>query len=167
MLAFFFFKKSALFDKNSTLLKVIAWDLLALFTVSRCVWNVVSQLLQISHKSEKWKWRYNLSTWRHRQFFCCCCCCHSCVSLAKVSHWSRIHVNIITSSRVMKFFLYDGLTRNPQTRNFPVWVLPNIWRLGKSATPDLTGMSLMKSYLMLQNGMVIDFNVSDLLRENQ
>ena len=99
--------------------------------------------------------------------FFCCCCCRSCISLAKVSHWSRIHVNIITSSRVMKFFLYDRLTRNPQTRNFPVWVLPNIWRLGKSATPDLTGMSLMKSYLMLQNGMVIDFNVSDLLRENQ
>ena len=26
-------------------------------------------------------------------------------------------------------FVYKGLTRNPETDNTPVWVLPNIWRL--------------------------------------
>ena len=52
------------------------------------------------------------------------------VSLVKFSYWSKIHVNIITGSGIMTIFFYKGLTRNPEIGNTPVWVLPNIWRLG-------------------------------------
>ena len=51
------------------------------------------------------------------------------VSLVRFSYWSKFHVNIITGSGVMTAFFYRGLTRNPEIRNTPVWVLPNIWRL--------------------------------------
>ena len=53
------------------------------------------------------------------------------VSLVKFSYWSKFRNNIITSSRVMIIFFYKGLTRNPEIGNTPVWVLPNIWRLGQ------------------------------------
>ena len=53
------------------------------------------------------------------------------VSLVKFSYWSKFHVNIITGSEIMTIFFYKGLTRNPEIGNTPVWVLPNIWRLGQ------------------------------------
>ena len=53
------------------------------------------------------------------------------VSLAKFSYWSTFHVNIVISSGIMTIFFYKGLTRNPEIGNTPVWVLPNIWRLGR------------------------------------
>ena len=37
----------------------------------------------------------------------------------------------ITGSGVMTISFCLGLTRNPETRNTPVWVLSNIWRLGR------------------------------------
>ena len=49
----------------------------------------------------------------------------------KLSYWSKFHVNIITGSGVMTISFYKGLTRNPEIGNTPVWVLPNIWRLGR------------------------------------
>ena len=45
-----------------------------------------------------------------------------CVSLIKFSYWFKFHVNIMTVS--------IGMTRNSEIGNTPVWVLPNIWRLG-------------------------------------
>ena len=59
-------------------------------------------------------------------FFCRCF-----VSLVKFSYWSKFHVNIITGSVVTTIFFYKGLTRNPKIGNTLVWVLPNIWRLGR------------------------------------
>ena len=53
------------------------------------------------------------------------------VSLVKFSYCSKFHVNIITGSGIMTIFFYKGLTRNPEIGNTPVWVLPNIWRLGQ------------------------------------
>ena len=53
------------------------------------------------------------------------------VFLVKFSYWSKFHVNIITGSGIMKIFFYKGLTRNPKIGNIRVWVLPNIWRLGR------------------------------------
>ena len=44
---------------------------------------------------------------------------------------SSLFINIITGSRIMSIFFYKGLTRNPEIRNNPVLVLPNIWRLGQ------------------------------------
>ena len=52
-------------------------------------------------------------------------------SLVKFSYWSKIHVNIITASGIMTIFFYKGLTRNPNIGSTPVWVLHNIWRLGR------------------------------------
>ena len=60
------------------------------------------------------------------KFFWCCF-----VSLVKFSYWSKFHVNIITGSGVMTIFFYKGLIRNPEIGNTPVWVLPNIWILGR------------------------------------
>ena len=56
-------------------------------------------------------------------------CCFS--SLVKFSYLSKFHVNIITSSGVMTISFCKRLTRNPEIGNIPVWVLPNIWRLGQ------------------------------------
>ena len=53
-----------------------------------------------------------------------------CVSLVKFSYWSKFHANIITGSGIMAILFYKGLTRNPIIGNSPLWVLPNIWRLG-------------------------------------
>ena len=66
-----------------------------------------------------------MPSWRHRQFFWCCF-----VSLGKFSYWSKFHVNIITSSRVLAIFFHKGLTKNLEIGNIPVWLLSNIWRLG-------------------------------------
>ena len=52
-------------------------------------------------------------------------------SLVKFSYWSKIHVNIITASGIMAIFFCKGLTRNPDIGSTPIWVLPNIWRLGR------------------------------------
>ena len=53
------------------------------------------------------------------------------VSLVNFSHWSKFHVNIITSSGIMTVFFYKGLTRNQVIGNTSVWVLPSIWRMGQ------------------------------------
>ena len=63
-------------------------------------------------------------TWHHRQFFWSCF-----IYLVNFSYWSKFHINIITGSGVMTISFYKGLTRNPEIRNTPIWVLPNIWRL--------------------------------------
>ena len=43
--------------------------------------------------------------------------------------WSKFHVNIMAGSGSMIIFVYEGLTKNLEIRNNPVWFLPNIWRL--------------------------------------
>ena len=53
------------------------------------------------------------------------------ISLVKFSYWSKFHVNIINGSGVMTIVFYKRLTRNPEIGNTTVWVLPNIWRLGR------------------------------------
>ena len=54
------------------------------------------------------------------------------VSLVNFSYYSKVHVNIITSSGVMTIFFCKELTRNPEIGNTPEIprVLPNIWKLG-------------------------------------
>ena len=53
------------------------------------------------------------------------------VFLVKFSFWSKFHVSIITGSGVMTISFYMWLTRNLEIGNTHVWVLPNIWRLGR------------------------------------
>ena len=55
----------------------------------------------------------------------------SVVSLVMFSYWSKFHVNIITGSGVVAISFYKGMTRNPEIGNTPIWVFPNIWRLGQ------------------------------------
>ena len=57
----------------------------------------------------------------HRQVFLV-----SRFSLVKFSYSTKFHVVIITESGVF----YKGLARNPESGNTPVWVFPNIRRLG-------------------------------------
>ena len=89
------------------------------------LWNLASELLQIGCKLEKCQWRYNFMTWGYRKFFW-----PHFIFLVNFSYWSKFHVNIITGSGVITIFFYKRLIRNPEIRNTPIWVLPNIWRLG-------------------------------------
>ena len=53
------------------------------------------------------------------------------VSLVNFGFCSKFHVNIITGSGVKTILFYKGLTRNPEIGNTPVWVLPDMCRLGQ------------------------------------
>ena len=44
---------------------------------------------------------------------------------------AQVSCNITTGSGIMAIFFYKGLTRIPEIGNTPVWVLHNIWRLGR------------------------------------
>ena len=48
-----------------------------------------------------------------------------------VSYWFKFDVNIIIGYIVNAIYFYKALTRNPEIGNVPVWVLPNICRLGQ------------------------------------
>ena len=61
---------------------------------------------------------------------------------------SKFHVNIIIGSWVMAIYFYKGLTRNPETGNTLIWVLPNIWRLRQVRN---TKFGTNVSYKMLLN----------------
>ena len=89
-----------------------------------CVGNAASGLPKIGQKSGNWQWRHNFPTWWHRPIFLTLI-----VPLVKFRYWSKFYVNIITGSGIMTIFFYKGLTRNPEIRNNPVWVLPYTWRL--------------------------------------
>ena len=67
------------------------------------------------------------------------------VSLVKFSYCSKFHVNIITGSRIVTIFFYKGLTRNPETGNTPVWVLPKIWRLGTKFGTNVSNRMLLNA----------------------
>ena len=54
---------------------------------------------------------------------------HYFVCLVNLSHWSKLHVNIIAASGIMTVFFYMGLTSNLKIRNNFVRVLSIPWRL--------------------------------------
>ena len=90
------------------------------------------------------------------------------VSLVKIRYWLKFHVNITTVSGITTTFFYNGLTRNPEIGNIPVWVLSNIWRLWEvMKMNNLARMTLIECYWMLQNSSVTASTVFELLRENQ
>ena len=80
-----------------------------------------------------------------------------CVYFVNFSYWSKFYVNAITGSRVMTIFLHKGLTRNPEIGNTPVWVLPNIWRLGQVRETKFSKNTPNEFYWMLQNATVTAF----------
>ena len=139
-----FSKKLAFFVQKIPLLKAIVWELWDLLVlISAFVrWKVtVTQNIifadsvfrirppDCSKLTKNPKNENNVTIFRHDvnvKFSMSCF-----VSLIKFSYWSRFHVNIITGSGIMTILFYKGLTRNPEFWNTPVWVLPNIWRLGQ------------------------------------
>ena len=56
------------------------------------------------------------------------------VLIVKFSYSSKFHVNIITSSWIMTI----SFIRNPEIENTSVWVLPNIWKLGRIRNTKLS-----------------------------
>ena len=73
----------------------------------------------------------------------------------------------MTGSGVVTIFVYKRLTRNREIGNTPVWVLPNIWKLGRVKDTKFGTNVSDKNLLKLQNGRVAALTVSELLRENQ
>ena len=87
------------------------------------------------------------------------------VSLVKFSYCSKFYVNIIIDSGVLTIFLYQGLTRNQEMRNTTVWVLRNIWRLGRVRDTKFGTNVSNEMLLNAANTRVTAFTVSELLRE--
>ena len=79
-----------------------------------------------------------------------------------------VKFSCITGSGVMPIFFYKGLIRNREIGNTHIWVLRNIWRLGRvKGTKFGTNVSLKKCYWMLQSARVTAFTVFELLKKNQ
>ena len=151
MLKIFKFCFQVLYGKRLLLLKTYFCRL--------CVRNPASGLLKLAKIRKMTMTSQFFDMTSTSQFFWCCF-----VSLVNFSYWSKFHVNIITDSRIMTIFFYKGLTRNPEIGNTPVWVLPNIWRLGWVRD---TKFDMNVYNKMLLNARVTAFTVSKLLRENQ
>ena len=80
-------------------------------------------------------------------------------------YWSKVHVNIITGSRVMTIFIYNGLIGNleiPLSEFFPI---SKDWR--KLGILNLARIFLMKCYWMLEKHRVTAFTICELSRKNQ
>ena len=88
------------------------------------------------------------------------------VSIVKFSYWSKFHVNIITGSGITTIFFYKGLTRNPEIGNKPVWVLPNIWRLGWVTDTKFDTNISNRMLLNAAKCQVTAFNAFELLTKN-
>ena len=56
---------------------------------------------------------------------------HCFVSLVKFSYWFKFHVSIVTGSGVVIISSFKELTKILEIGNAPIWVLPNIWTLGR------------------------------------
>ena len=80
------------------------------------------RLLDYSKLAINRKNKNDVTIYRHNVIVKCFWCYF--VSLLKFSYWSNFCVNIVS------IYFYKGLTRNPEIRNAPVWVLLKIWRLG-------------------------------------
>ena len=87
------------------------------------------------------------------------------IFLVKFSYWSKFFVNIITDSGVTTICFYKGLTRNPEIRNTPVWVFPNILILGRVRNTKFGTNVSNKMLLIDAECQVITFTIYELLRE--
>ena len=67
----------------------------------------------------------------------------------------------------MTNYFYQGLTTNLEIGNTPVWILPNIWRLGW-VRDTKSGTDVSKEMLLnAENRGVTTSTVPELLREKQ
>ena len=51
------------------------------------------------------------------------------VSRVRFTYWSKFHVDIATDSGVMINLLLQEIDQKYRNRKYPIWVLPNIWKL--------------------------------------
>ena len=171
----FFCKKSTFFVQKSTFTQSnIVWELCQRFFSSDfsickkkgfyywkrnfcrlCVWNPASGMLQIGQKSKKWHDVKVKLFWRC--FF----------SLVKFSYWSKFHISINNGVGIMAIFFDKGLTRNLEIGNTPVWVLHNIWRLGR--VMDIKFGTNVSNRMLLNAAKFHDYSFYRfwVLRENQ
>ena len=59
------------------------------------------------------------------------------------------------------------MPRNPEIQNIPVWVLPNIWRLGQVRDTEFDTNVCNEMLLNAAKREVTAFTLSELLMENQ
>ena len=89
------------------------------------------------------------------------------ILLVEFIYWSKWHVNVITGSGGMTIFFkrdWPEIRKSeiPRSEFCPI---SGDW--GELGISNLTWMSLIKCYWMLQNAMVTAFTISELLRENK
>ena len=111
--------------------------------------------MKIDHKSEKIHWHENLSKWRHRQRLPSLVTGPSSMSIS----WLFLELRQFSFIEDWREIRKSEI---PPSEFCPIsgdWV-----ELGMS---NLAWMSLIKSYLILQNARVTAFTVPELLRENQ
>ena len=92
----------------------------------------------------------------HRQVFLV-----SRFSLVKFSYWTKFHVIIITESGVF----YKGLARNPESGNTPVWVFPNIRRLGRVGDANFSWNVSNEKLLNVVNYQIYSFYYFSFINE--
>ena len=105
---------------------------------------------------------------------------HSCVVLVTFTYSSKFHVDIITGSGVVTVFVYKGLIRNLQIGNtefcpipclsfaqYPVWVLPNIWRLGRVRDAKFVSNVSNEKLLNASKSQDYSFKRFWVIKENQ
>ena len=114
------------------------------------------RLLDCSKLAINWNNDNNVTIFRDEvivHLFLWCCF----ISLFNFLHWSKFHVNIMTGSGVMTISYYKGLSRNPETRNNTVWVLPISGGWGEREISNSAWIFLIKFYWMLHNARVTAF----------
>ena len=113
------------------------------------IWNLASRLLQISYKLEKWQWCHNLLTRCHHQIFLKLLF----LLLSLVSGLSFMLMSL--SALVLQ---QSSLTKDwPEIQKLEIPLFEFCSKSGdwgKLGIPNLTLISLMKCYRMLQNAMV-------------
>ena len=89
------------------------------------------------------------------------------ILLVEFIYWSKWHVNVITGSGDMTIFFkrdWPEIRKSeiPRSEFCPI---SGDW--GELGISNLTRMSLIKCYWMLQNAMVTAFTIFELLRQNK
>ena len=118
---------------------------------------------KLAKKSEKWQWRQDFPTWHQRHSFFD-------VVLFLLSSLVIGRSFMSISSLVLELWQFSFIRDWPEIRKseiptsefFPV---SGDW--GELWIPNLTQLSLIECYWMLQNSRVTGFTVFELLRENQ
>ena len=119
-----------------------------------------------SQSTIKWKNNNGIIIWGEevmvKSFWRCC------IYLVKFIYWYKFDANLLTACGAITNFVskrFDQKSRNGKDPPSEFCPISKNW--GKLGLPTLAWVSLMKSYLMLQNAWFTAFTVFELLKENQ